>query len=179
MTMVRDCGSESISTNDVGDGRKRGQVRIAKWPEGCFALLVPDPFSSRAKQYAISKNALADDVGFVTLVDRVGSGEKEELRCSDDGLSRHAANDRNVKIENHRLLAIDMGAHRRTLIVDQISKLQLLPAIDVAFDADIGDQQDAFAVLGWNGVARHAAGDDEIAIGVDAGLQTRTIVQCL
>jgi hypothetical protein len=24
---------------------KRGQEPIAKWPEGCFALLVPDPFS--------------------------------------------------------------------------------------------------------------------------------------
>ena len=25
--------------------RKRGQEPIAKWPEGCSALLVPDPFS--------------------------------------------------------------------------------------------------------------------------------------
>ena len=29
-----------------GEGAgKRGQVPIAKWPKGCFALLVPDPFS--------------------------------------------------------------------------------------------------------------------------------------
>ena len=26
--------------------RKRGQEPIAKWPKGCFALLVPDPFSN-------------------------------------------------------------------------------------------------------------------------------------
>jgi hypothetical protein len=40
-------------------GRKRGQVRIAKWPEGCSALLVPDPFSSQANTYAIHESALA------------------------------------------------------------------------------------------------------------------------
>ncbi|PAY20722.1 hypothetical protein CKO51_04850 [Rhodopirellula sp. SM50] len=26
--------------------RKRGQVPKTKWPEGCFAFLVPDPFSA-------------------------------------------------------------------------------------------------------------------------------------
>ena len=28
-----------------GVAQKRGQEPIAKWPEGCSALLVPDPFS--------------------------------------------------------------------------------------------------------------------------------------
>jgi hypothetical protein len=33
---------------------------MAKWPEGCSALLVPDPFSSQANTYAIHENALAE-----------------------------------------------------------------------------------------------------------------------
>ncbi len=42
----------------VTNGSETGQAPIAKWPEGCFALLVPDPFSSPAKHYAIAGNAL-------------------------------------------------------------------------------------------------------------------------
>ena len=35
---------------NAGLGGKRGQEPIAKWPKGCFALLVPDPFSQLLSQ---------------------------------------------------------------------------------------------------------------------------------
>jgi hypothetical protein len=41
------------------EAQKRGQEPIAKWPKGCYALLVPDPFSERRYADKISLLTIA------------------------------------------------------------------------------------------------------------------------
>ena len=69
--------------------QKRGQEPIAKWPEGCCALLVPDPFSEsdriQSEARLISSPGFLFDAGarrLSVIEAELGSGEQRPEQLS-------------------------------------------------------------------------------------------------
>ena len=127
----------------------------------------------------MSPESSPNDTGFVALADRMSRGLEKEPGGCDDGISGDSTFYRDVVIEDDSLLLIDASANCSELIVDEIGEGEFLVTVGIVLRPQKGEKYDVIAVLRRNGIARYPFADNEITIGVNFGLQTRVIVECL